>query len=321
MFQARDFILTEEGLAFAVTLGGVEDGRIIACLRYIRSSDGRWQKVNTRQAEMVLNSLYPHYLHYSQRRDVVLQAVPVEAVTARLQPRPRLQELLKHPAPSLLIARLQALIARLISLGLTSEHLGVTGSLLVGQYTESSDLDLVVYGREAFARARRAVRQGIALGYFEELTLPLWQESYRRRGCALSLAEYLWHERRKFNKGAIGGVKFDLLLVEESSGAELKSWRKLGHTTLQAKVLNDFHAFSTPACYWLDHPNIGYALSFSATYTGQAETGEWVEISGYLEQADDGEQRIVVGSSREAPGEYIKVIKPVERMRHAEQIF
>ncbi|MEY3107605.1 MAG: hypothetical protein RIT35_1783, partial [Pseudomonadota bacterium] len=46
----------------------------------------------------------------------------------------------------------------------------------------------------------------------------------------------------------------------------------------------------------------------SATYTGQAVKGETVEVSGLVEQTKEGLKRIVVGSSREAPGEYIKVV-------------
>lgn len=318
MFQARDFILTEEGLAFAVTLGGIEDGRVIACLRYVKSPHGLWRKVNTEEAEAVLNACYPRYLHYSRRRDVLLQAVPVEAIAVHIKPRPRLHELLNQASPPPLVARLQSLIALFETLGLAGEHLGVTGSLLLGQYSESSDLDLVVYGREAFARARLAVRQAIASGHLQELDLALWQESYKRRGCALSFAEYLWHERRKHNKGAIARTKFDLILVEGTGGDnDLRAWRKLGREILHAGVLDAAEAFSTPARYRLDHPTVSYALSFSATYVGQAETGEQVEISGYLEQAEDGERRIVVGSSREAPGEYIKVIQPLRRAQHA----
>ncbi len=309
MFQARDFVITEEDLAFAVTLSGIEDNRVIACLRYVRSTDGCWHKVTTHQAEAILSSRYPHYLYYSPRRDVLLQAVPVEAIAMHLQPRRRLQELLNQASSPPLIARLKSLLAAFETLGLAGEHLGVTGSLLIGQYSENSDLDLVVYGREVFSRARLAVREGIAAGYLEELDLALWQESYRRRGCALSLAEYLWHERRKHNKGAIAGTKFDLILVEEEgSDPDLRTWRKLGRTVLHAQVLDATYAFSTPARYRLNHSDIRTALSFSATYVGQAEAGEWVEVSGYLEQAEDGERRIVVGSSREAPGEYIKVI-------------
>jgi hypothetical protein len=37
--------------------------------------------------------------------------------------------------------------------------------------------------------------------------------------------------------------------------------------------------------------------------------GETIEIAGMLEEDEHGNQRIVVGSSREAQGEYIKVIR------------
>ncbi len=310
MFQARDFILTHEGLAFAVTLSGVEDGRIIACLRYVQDAQGHWHKVSTSQAEALLPSRYPHYLYHSRRRDVQLTAVPPEAVAMHLKPQARLQELLAHPPACPLVPRLLSLLAWFEAQGLPNHQLGVTGSLLLGQYTQHSDLDLVVYGRKAFAKAQLAVRKAFATGYLQELDAALWQESYLRRGCALSLAEYVWHERRKYTKGAIGGTKFDLILVEESNEPDSKIWRKLGKTTLRAQVLDAQEAFSTPARYRLAHPKVRYALSFSATYVGQAKAGEWVEICGHLEQTEDGEQRIVVGSSREAPGEYIKVVQP-----------
>ena len=66
--------------------------------------------------------------------------------------------------------------------------------------------------------------------------------------------------------------------------------------------------FDYPARYRLDHNEIVEALSFTPTYNGQAFTGETVEISGVLEESGDGCRRIIVGSSREAPGEYIKVL-------------
>lgn len=311
MLQARDFIITGEGLAFAVILNGIEDGRVIACLRYVQDPDGPWRKVNTKEAEAILNSRHPRYLHYSARRDTLVQAVPVEAIAAHLKPRPRLQEFLAQTSPPPLIARLQYLVALFKAQGLASEHLGITGSLLLGQYTERSDLDLVVYGRTTFALARLCVRQAIACGHLQELDAPLWQASFERRGCGLTFAEYLWHERRKHNKGAIDGTKFDLILAEETNpDSDPRAWRKIGRTTIHAQVLDAEEAFATPARYRLDHPEVCTALSFTATYAGQAETGESVEIAGHLEQAPAGEQRIVVGSSREAPGEYIKVIQP-----------
>jgi predicted nucleotidyltransferase len=49
-------------------------------------------------------------------------------------------------------------------------------------------------------------------------------------------------------------------------------------------------------------------VCFTATYNGQAFNAEQVAIAGQLEQDQFGVKRVVVGSNREALGEYIKVI-------------
>ncbi|GAB4364271.1 MAG: nucleotidyltransferase domain-containing protein [Methylohalobius crimeensis] len=308
MFQARDFIITREGLVFAVTLNETEAGRVVACLRYAPTPAGL-RKVSTHEAETILRTRYPRYLYHSPRRDALLHAVPINAVETHLCPRQRLRELLDRPATEPLIDKLQRLVDLFEVEGLSSEQLGVTGSLLIGLQHEASDLDLVVYGREPFAQARRIVRDGFAHGWLQAPDRALWRATYQRRGCALSFDEYLWHEQRKYNKGAIDGTKFDLILMEEKSmDDDPRLWYKLGRTRIRAPVIDAEGAFATPARYRLDHPEIPLALCFTATYLGQAEAGERVEISGHLEQASDGERRIVVGTSREAPEEYIKVI-------------
>ncbi|MGR8933505.1 MAG: hypothetical protein ACU837_03855, partial [Gammaproteobacteria bacterium] len=136
-----------------------------------------------------------------------------------------------------------------------------------------------------------------------------WQETYKRRCCALSLEEYVWHERRKFNKACINCRKFDLSFVAGSPAEPQPRYRKLGLIALQTRVKDACYAFDYPAVLLLEHPDIGACISYTATYVGQAENGEWIEVRGFLEEAEDGTRRIVVGSSREAQGEYIKVIK------------
>ena len=64
-----------------------------------------------------------------------------------------------------------------------------------------------------------------------------------------------------------------------------------------------------PAEFKIAHDEFDAIVSFTATYTGQAVKGEIVEVSGVVEQSQQGVKRIVVGSSREAHGEYIKVIR------------
>jgi len=94
-----------------------------------------------------------------------------------------------------------------------------------------------------------------------------------------------------------------------SASSEAISYQKCGAITLQCRVIDDAHGFDYPARFKIDHEQIDTVVSFTATYTGQAVSGEMVEVSGMLEQTEQGIKRIVVGASREAHGEYIKVIE------------
>jgi predicted nucleotidyltransferase len=192
--------------------------------------------------------------------------------------------------------------------GLDLSHCGVTGSLLIGVQQASSDIDLVCYNLDVFQHCRAIVRELITRDVLQELSDTDWQQSYQRRDCELSFADYLWHERRKFNKAVINGRKFDLNLINPSS-APVNHYQKCGAITLQCRVLNDTAAFAYPAEFIIDHPHIHSVVSFTATYTGQAVNGELIEIAGVVEQDAHGIKRIVIGSSREAHGEYIKVIR------------
>jgi len=40
MFYAKDFIETAEGLVFAVVASGIEQGKVLCFLRYVRKSTG-----------------------------------------------------------------------------------------------------------------------------------------------------------------------------------------------------------------------------------------------------------------------------------------
>jgi hypothetical protein len=68
-------------------------------------------------------------------------------------------------------------------------------------------------------------------------------------------------------------------------------------------------AFDSPSVYKVERGNsrIKEVLSYTHTYAGQALEGEKIEVCGFLEEARDGRCRVIVGTTREARGEYIKV--------------
>ena len=308
MFFSKDFIETAEGLIFAVVAQGTEHGKALCFLRYVKDDSG-WKKVTTESANAFLKQHHPGYLHYSPVLDAHLHAVAIERIAKHHRPKQRLQQIMQINQQDAIEQDLFQLCNLLQQHGLDLTQIGITGSILVGVQKHSSDIDLVCYGRAVFHQCRAITRELIAQEKLQELNHKDWQESYQRRSCELSFADYVWHERRKTNKAVINGRKFDLNFIDDSHRPDVTGYQKCGAITLQCTVIDDTHAFDYPAEFKIDHEEFDAIVSFTSTYTGQAVKGETVEVSGIVEQTQQGVKRIVVGSSREAHGEYIKVIR------------
>lgn len=306
MFRPKDFIATNEGLVFAVVSDMIENDRVLCFLRYVRSRQ-KWSKVKTEQANNLLRQQHPHYLFHSEKLDARLHAVPVENIAGHYRPRQRLAELLATAPTDAVENDCRRLCRLLQRQGVALDQVGVTGSLLPGFHHAASDIDLVFYGREIFQQGRRAVKSLLDQGVCQPLSSQDWRESYQRRDCHLTLSEYVWHEQRKFNKVMFNRRKVDLNMIVDNSAAPSVALKKIGNATIRAKVNDARLAFDYPAVYFIDHAEIERVMCFTATYTGQAEADEWIEVAGQVEQKADGRRWIVVGSTREAKGEYIKV--------------
>lgn len=307
MFSPKEFIETADGLLFAVVKSGLEQGKALCFLRYV-NAEGAWRKQETDEANAFLRRHHPDYLHYSPVLDADLHAVGIDRVSRRYQPRQRLRQIMRSNRHDAVERDVIALGELLRQQEVDLDRVGITGSVLVGAQKESSDIDLVCYGRDVFHHCRAGLKSLIEQNRLHELADSDWQESYRRRNCSLSYADYVWHEKRKFNKALVNGRKFDLSLIEEEESGRRNVYQKLGPIKLVCRISDDTRAFDYPSVYQIEHEAISVIVCFTATYTGQAVNGELVEVSGMLEENMQGMQQIVVGSSREAHGEHIRVI-------------
>jgi predicted nucleotidyltransferase len=302
--RLRDFIEDFDGRLYAVS--AYDNSVKVGCiLRYIPDPGGerkniegkRFRKFEFDEAYAYISTEKPEYAD-------IIQRVPLSDIARVLKPEAEIDSIVRR---SMLVARLVEIF------DLPKGSYGCTGSYLCGLENEESDIDLVVYGR-TFSHAREILRNAIAERQISPLTDKVWELIYRKRNPELPRDEFLLHEKRKWNRGQIGRVYFDILYARSYKALNPISYRKgriCGKMTVEAMVTDASLSFDNPALYLVDHEEISRILSFSHTYSGQALNGELIQARGICEE-HDGERWLVVGTTREAKGEFIRSLSLLE---------
>ncbi len=300
--QSRDFIETVDGLLFAAINGEIH------FLRYFPAADGDRVRSGASYAKAAstdasFNYLEQNYPEYIFKRDCLrLQRCPHDKIKSIFRPAEKLQRL---RASDTGLAKKCTHLSDVFN-AVPAENKGVTGSILVDLATPISDIDFVIYGRKYLDLARGILRNSQeTLG----LDRKSWKQYYQKRlpgGGELGFEDWLWYEKRKYNLGKIDGTLFNLLLVDDE--INLAIGRRVKKMKIRCRVVDASQAFNVPAVYKVEHKLVDTVVSFTHTYAGQAIEGEQIEVFGMLETTADRGHRIIVGTTREAGGEYIKVV-------------
>ena len=302
--RLRDFIEDPEGWLYAVAAYDNRE-RAGCILRYLPDPCGeRVDQAGKRYHKLEFEEAFAYILREKPEYADSIQRIPVEDIRKVLKPEDEIGA----------IARRNNRVARLVSIfDLPERTYGCTGSLLVGLENDRSDIDLVVYGRMFFT-ARELLRFAIKKGRIDPISDDMWENIYRKRNPELSLDEFLIHEKRKWNRGLIENVYFDILFTRSYKALHplpVTKGPSCGVVTIKATVTDASLAFDSPAVYQIDHEEISKVLSFSHTYSGQAIAGELIEARGICEE-HYGEKWLIVGTTRDARGEYIRSISLLE---------
>ncbi len=301
--RLRDFVVTNDDWIFAVADYCHENG-IRSILRYVPDSNGtrgmnkKYRKLDFDDAFIFMKERRPEWIG-----DVHI--VPWSSVKEILAPEEKLA----------LIAKKHKKVGNILNVfekHIPLYKMGVTGSLLAGLETESSDIDFIVYGSSWFAARDVLKKEKEKKGPISEISDSMWQDIYKKRKPELTFHEFLVHEQRKSTRGMVDGTYFDLLYVRDWKDiARCLRGTDIGKKTIEATVTNADYAFDSPAIYKIDHPEISYVLSYTHTYAGQALVGEKIEARGMVEVVDDM-KRLVVGTTREPKGEWIRSLTLLE---------
>jgi hypothetical protein len=306
MFRARlrDFIETREHWIFSVVDYHNEDG-IKCLLRYVPDEKGERDKGGIRYKKMGFDEAYEFIRKYKPQYIKGVMVVPQNDVITHYSPVEGLKKIVDSDV------RVKKMADALK--GIDKEKMGITGSKLIGLGAATSDVDFIVYGKSWY-KARDLLKKAIKDGIIDGIDEEGWKKIYNKRKPELNFEEFYLHERRKGNRCLLDGALTDLLFVRdwEEIGEKFMAGKDLGYRTITAKVLNDDFAFDSPAVYEVDHPEIPMVLSYTHTYAGQALKGEVIEARGRLEEIP-GCKQLVVGTSREPVGEWIKSLTLLEK--------
>ncbi|VVB92000.1 Uncharacterised protein [uncultured archaeon] len=301
--RLRDFIITDEDWIFAVADYCHPDG-IRSVLRYVPDPQGtrgvqkKYRKLDFDDSFVFMKTARPEWV-----KDVHI--VPREHIKQVLAPNEKLPFIMKGNK------KVRTIVGALRN-GIQLDKMGVTGSLLAGLQNESSDIDFIVYGSSWFTARDIITQVKKDKTAITEISDEMWRDIYKKRKPEISFDEFLIHELRKGNRGMVDGTYFDLLYVRDWEDIEpFARGVDVGVKTIEATVINADFSFDSPAIYKIDHPEISYVLSYTHTYAGQALVGERIEARGMVEVVGDM-KRLVVGTTREPKGEWIRSLTLIE---------
>ena len=328
-----DYVETTEGLLFTVKGLRHPQGLVVAYLRYVpdpggdrRRGEVRYRRVyDLDETDEYLRLNHPLYLNEVVGKGLSLQSVPVDRISRMYVPRERLASILESPR-----TEVESIVARFASAisfegGVSLVDMGVSGSVLVDLASSTSDVDLIVYGRDSGRRVYESVR---ALRGREGWVRPYDGESVRNVAVnrwgdtGLDLEELSTKESGKVLHGLVDGRDYFIRLVREPDASEEgEVSRPLGTVVLRGTVVGADDSIYTPCTYEVEgcsfkgggpDVEVGQLVSFRGKFTEQAVEGDVVEARGILEEVVSGGltyHRVMLGRR----GDYLFPVGLVDR--------
>ncbi len=332
-----DFIRDIHGIYYDVKGFEHPPDRIIAYPRYIpdksgdRLKDGiRYRKIyDLKDRYRYISKVLKEYLVFDNVFGRLVPEIPLKHIVEYVKPVRRLA--LFRKCYSSLIEPLRSAVdlAKLIvsESKILWDSIGLTGSLSIGLFNESSDIDLIIYGSSNTLRVLKALSrlfsEGILSRYDENQLHRLYR--FRKAYYNLSFNEFKTLESRKIDEGLYKGRDFYIRFVKSSN--ELHKYgeyryRYVCRALIRGLVIDDSEAPFTPCRYIVrlevlkcadDSIKAGIDMleltSFRGRYSNLLVRNDYIEALGRLEAVYRNDDltgyRLVVG---EDYMDYVKII-------------
>ncbi|MEM3437852.1 MAG: hypothetical protein QXP55_04905 [Nitrososphaerales archaeon] len=320
-----DFIRIYDGTIFEVKGLYHPLERVIAFIRYIKDPIGdrklngkSYRKVySIEERYKILRDKYPQFFIYDDVFGEYMPEIDLSSIIHVYKPQEKLSEIKN----SIQLSELEKKALSLTEIlkreaNIQWSNLGITGSILVGLYTDKSDIDIMVYGIENCLKVHNAIQELLSSKRFvsryniDDL-IKLYQ--FRVKDTIMPFEDFLRHETRKSFQGIFNGREFFIRYVKEWYEVKEKYgeviYKPEGYAKIRAKVLDDSESIFTPCIYKVTNVEFlegreSYGLKEIASFRGrfceQAKKDEIVIAQGKVERVithDEDYRRILLGST------------------------
>ena len=323
-----DFIEALDGVLFDVKGLVHPPSKIIAFIRYVpdptgdRIRDGiTYRKVYAlSERYALLKRDYPQYLVYDPVFAEYLCEVPIEDVKKHFQPINRLR-VLRHKGAFDETERLALTFIKLLKEGgnIPWIKLGISGSILVGLHTPTSDIDPIIYGSENCRKVHAALKTllGDEKSQVKAYDLEGLKElfDFRSGDTAMAFEDFARTESRKALQGKFMNRDYFIRCVKDWDEVKERygtvQYRAEGYAKIKAQVTNDSEAIFTPCRYEIENVEIlegarvepiREIASFRGRFCEQAKKGEGVIAQGKVERVQKMKEnvhyRLLLGNKR-----------------------
>jgi len=325
-----DYLEAAGRLIFAVKGIVHPPNYIISFPKYYPSSRGMRRRGHKRYGKITalqsfydfLRRKYPEYLRYDPVFNDFLGEVPHTKVTRYFRPEKSLQGLMKKRGQDLDVVERDVVdFAELLveRSGMSEKNIGVSGSVMLGLHTKSSDIDLVVYGEKPCRLAYDALNRltqdsSSSVKPYDEAGLKKLHR-LRFKDTRISQKDFLKVERKKILQGKFRSRDYFIRLVKEpmetSESYGQATYIPVNYVSVEAEVADNREAIFTPCRYpvrkvvlfnGVVRDDLKEVVSFRGRFCEHVKRHERVLVRGKLEKVrsiDKDYFRVVVGNRPE----------------------
>ena len=345
----RDAIITKEGLIFRVFGNDHPKNAYICDVEYasakiFNSKDPRAPRTSSNQlfykfyndeGLILVSKNYSQYIIYYKLLDKKILGIRISDIFKIRKPEQKLKKIITEKPDDELVEATQKVFHTIMDAAtLSLEDLGVFGSLLHGfHHPKFSDIDLVVYGKEANKKIRKTLKEfylDTCSGFTNEFDDKDVMNGKLWRFNDFNLKEYVWHQKRKLIYGLFNDTKTGRIIKAEFE--PVKKWNEIspsykkndrifskGWIRLKAKVTDDEDSPFIPSIYHIDPISVIKGsksglesiriFSYMEEFRQQAKNDEIIIVEGNLEEVISNKRSFHQITLTYCPRYYHQVLK------------